>query len=269
MSGRSYIIRGGPAGRERLGLLSRVMGPGSAALIARAGIGPGMRCLDVGAGSGDLAFALARIVEPGGSVLGIDFDAAKVSLARAEAERRGIADVTFAEQDVTRGLPPGETFDAIVVRFVLSHLVDPGAVLAACATALRPGGALLLEDVRFAGHVCWPPSPAFDRYVEIYRATGHARGADPEIGPKLAGLARAAGLAPHWVGAHLPLGLDGEAKRLTAVTMELITDAAVAAGVTTAAEAAEVAAALHALADDTSVLASAAQVFQVLARRPG
>ena len=43
-----YIIRGGFEGRERLRVLSRVMQPTTLALFQRAGVRPGMECLDVG-----------------------------------------------------------------------------------------------------------------------------------------------------------------------------------------------------------------------------
>src|SRR5262249_10791451 len=71
----SYIIRGGQAGRERLRLLARVMWPTTRELFERVGVRPGMRCLDVGCGGGDLSLDLARLVGPRGSVVGIDLDA--------------------------------------------------------------------------------------------------------------------------------------------------------------------------------------------------
>jgi hypothetical protein len=46
-----YIIRGGVEGRERLRVLARVMRPATVSLLHRAGIRPGMACLDVGLAS--------------------------------------------------------------------------------------------------------------------------------------------------------------------------------------------------------------------------
>src|SRR5262245_66225656 len=74
MTTKRYIIRGGVEGRERLRLLSEVMGPSTRALLAEVGIPAGSACLDVGCGGGDVAFELARAAGPAGRAVGIDFD---------------------------------------------------------------------------------------------------------------------------------------------------------------------------------------------------
>jgi ubiquinone/menaquinone biosynthesis C-methylase UbiE len=80
-----YIIRGGIEGRERLRILSRVMQPASHDFLKRAGIQPGMACLEIGCGGGDLAFDMARMVGPAGRVIATDIDRTKLDLARQEA----------------------------------------------------------------------------------------------------------------------------------------------------------------------------------------
>ena len=67
-----YVIRGGAQGRERLRLLSTVMGARSRAFLEAAGVRRGDRCVDIGCGGGDVAFELAEIVGADGSVLGVD-----------------------------------------------------------------------------------------------------------------------------------------------------------------------------------------------------
>jgi 2-polyprenyl-3-methyl-5-hydroxy-6-metoxy-1,4-benzoquinol methylase len=64
-----YIIRGGVEGRERLRVLARVMRPTTLNLFDRVGIRPGMACLDVGCGGGDVTFELADLVGPKGRVV--------------------------------------------------------------------------------------------------------------------------------------------------------------------------------------------------------
>src|ERR1700733_743139 len=87
MEQKHYIIRGGEQGRARLLVLSRVMRPTTLSLLNQAGIRPGMNCLEVGCGSGDVAFDLARIVGSEGSVVATDIDEIKLRLARQEADR--------------------------------------------------------------------------------------------------------------------------------------------------------------------------------------
>ena len=92
---QSYAIRGGVPGRERLRVVARVMRPAALQILAGIGVAPGMSCLDVGAGGGDLAQDLAGLVAPGGRVLGIDIDEIKIDLAREEARQEGADNVTF------------------------------------------------------------------------------------------------------------------------------------------------------------------------------
>ncbi len=76
-----YVISGGRAGRERLGVLSSVMAPSTAALLARVGVAAGGRIVDLGCGGGDVTADLARAAGSG-TVVGIDADPAVLDLAR-------------------------------------------------------------------------------------------------------------------------------------------------------------------------------------------
>jgi cyclopropane fatty-acyl-phospholipid synthase-like methyltransferase len=57
-----YVIRGGQEGYNRLLVLAKVHRAAPLALFDRAGVGPGMRCLDVGCGGGGCG---RPTVEPG------------------------------------------------------------------------------------------------------------------------------------------------------------------------------------------------------------
>jgi hypothetical protein len=72
MEQKHYIMRGGEQGRARLLVLSRVMRPTTLGLLNQAGIRAGMKCLEIGCGSGDVAFDLAWIVGLDGSVEATD-----------------------------------------------------------------------------------------------------------------------------------------------------------------------------------------------------
>jgi ubiquinone/menaquinone biosynthesis C-methylase UbiE len=89
-------------------------------LFQEAGIIMGMRVLDVGCGSGDVAFLAAQFVGPGGEVVGVDQAAAAVNRATARAQVRGIGNVRFLEGDPTE-LQFDRPFDAVVGRLVLMY----------------------------------------------------------------------------------------------------------------------------------------------------
>lgn len=267
MTGDSYIIRGGLPGRERLKLLARVMRPATLALLQRAGVAPGMACLDLGCGPGDVACELGRLVGPKGSVIGLDIDRIKLKTAQVDARDAGLRHVEFRAGDVGDPelvLPPA---DVGYARFLLTHLPDPLAMLRHLVARIRPGGLLILEDIEISSQVAWPPSPALAAYIDIYRRTALARGVDPDIGPRLPSLLREAGVPPAEVQFAQPAGLTGEVKRVSALTMEGIADAAIAAGIADAPTIAAIAAELHRLADDDTTLLSIVRVTQTWGRK--
>jgi 2-polyprenyl-3-methyl-5-hydroxy-6-metoxy-1,4-benzoquinol methylase len=65
---KTYVIRGGVEGRERLRVLARVMWPTTEALLARVGTPRDARCLDIGCGGGDVTVELARRAADGFAV---------------------------------------------------------------------------------------------------------------------------------------------------------------------------------------------------------
>lgn len=259
-------MRGGAAGRERLRVLGRVMQPFTRAFLERAGVGAGMRCLDIGCGGGDGSRELARATAPGGRVLGLDVDPTAVALALDEARALGLKDVAFR----VAGLGAADVeadFDVAYARFLLTHLPDPAAAAAWIASRVRSGGLVLIEDIDFRAHFCEPAQPAFDRYLALYAAVVRRAGADPDIGPRLPGLLLDAGCRDVDVHIAQPAGLRGDVKRIAALTMEAIGERVVAAGLAGAEEVASLVADLEALAVDERIVMSLPRVVQVAGRR--
>src|SRR5262249_9365335 len=150
-----YVIRGGEAGYERLQLLARARRADTIALLDRAGVGPGMRCVDLGCGGGNVAFELARLVGPRGSGTGIGIDAVKLELAREAAVRQGLANVEFRAANVDEWDEPS-AYDVVYGRFLLQHLNRPLDMLRRMWSAVRPGGVIAVEDTDFDGAFCEP-----------------------------------------------------------------------------------------------------------------
>jgi SAM-dependent methyltransferase len=262
---RRYAIRGGVEGRERLRLLSEVMGPATRALLADAHIPAGATCLDIGCGGGDVTFDLARAVGPQGRVVGVDLDEVELDLARLEAQSHGLSNVVFERQDVTQWEPQGP-FDVVYSRFLLTHLPDPAALVATVRRHLRPGGVFIVEDIDFRGHFAEPACRALVRSVELYTQVVQKRGADPNIGPRVPGLLREAGFDPIGLKLIHPAALEGGIKQLICVTLEKIADAILADGLTTPDELRETIADLNEFARNPQTILAGPRVFQTWGR---
>jgi ubiquinone/menaquinone biosynthesis C-methylase UbiE len=227
-SPESYVLRGGEAGAERLRLLNRAKWPTTEPLLTRAGLQVGMRVLDVGCGSGEVTLKMAALVGAAGHVVGIDLDPTILKAAWSGAEDVHAA-VSFRHLTVEE-LEDAGAYDFVFARYLLSHLPHPERAFAAMVRALRPGGRLAVEDVYFPGHICFPSSRAFQKYVDLYQAAVRAKGADPAIGPRLLSMALDAGLVDVEVGLVVPTFRDGDGKRVAPVTMEHIREAGSAPG---------------------------------------
>ena len=187
----------GHAGRVlELGLRNDVYRRPLATALDRLGLREGWRCVDVGAGGGDVTVALARIVGRDGRVYAVDSDPARrdeVAEAASEAAQAQVVALTQAGEELI--LP--EAVDLAYCRFVLLHVHTPLAVLTRMRSVVRPGGWVLAQEpVTSAGRVGGSPMSMPD-----------AR--HPDIGALLPAIVRDAGLelvdawaeAPAWAGA--------------------------------------------------------------------
>ena len=263
----SYVIRGGEQGTSRMRVVARAMWPTTESLLLAAGLTPGMRCLDVGCGAGDVSLALARIVGASGSVNGVDQDEIKVQFAREDADRERLNNAQFRVSNVEQ-LDDDAEYDLVYARFLLTHLRDPAAVLRRMMRATRPGGVIVVEDIDHTSVFSYPHSPALEQFVGLYNRVVRSRGADPEIGPKLPGLFREVGLAELHVSHVQPVYIDGEAKQIHRITLDNIAPALTAAGFATDAELEVLIRALDAFLTRSDTLVSTPRIFQVWARRP-
>ena len=166
-----------------------------ATALDRLGLREGWRCVDVGAGGGDVSVALARIVGRDGRVYAVDDDPARrdeVAAAAAVVAGAQVIALTQAAEELT--LP--EQVDLAFCRFVLIHVHEPAVVLARMAAAVRPGGWVVSQE----------PITSAGRIAGLPMSMPAAR--HPDVGAELPALARRAGLelvdawaeAPAWAG---------------------------------------------------------------------
>jgi ubiquinone/menaquinone biosynthesis C-methylase UbiE len=106
----------------------------------------GDQVLDVGCGFGDTAIRLAKMVGPGGHVIGVDCCDAFLDRARADVRSKGLVNVSFVRGDAEIALPTRQ-FDFVFSRFGTMFFANPVAGLRNMRKALRPGGRMV--------HIVW------------------------------------------------------------------------------------------------------------------
>jgi demethylmenaquinone methyltransferase/2-methoxy-6-polyprenyl-1,4-benzoquinol methylase len=114
---------------------------------ARTRLQPGDSALDVCCGTGDLALELAKLVTPGGHVVGCDFSEPMLDLAREKTAERGADAVRFEWADALELPYDGERFDALTVGFGVRNLADLDRGLREMARVLKPGGRLVILEI--------------------------------------------------------------------------------------------------------------------------
>jgi ubiquinone/menaquinone biosynthesis C-methylase UbiE len=261
-----YVIRGGREGYERLQLLARERWPDTLALFRRAGLAPGMRCLDVGCGGGAVTLELAKLVAPAGAVIGIDMDEVKLDLARRAAAELELDNVEFRRMNVHEWNEPG-AYDAVYSRFLLQHLAEPVALIRRMWAGVRPGGVLIVEDADFDGCFSDPPNEAFDYSVSAYFRVARRYGGDPSLGRKLYRCFLEAGIPDPTVDLVQSVRTHGESKKLPWLTLHASAEAIISAGQATAEELDARLADLARFTEDPTTFIGGPRIFQIWVRR--
>ncbi len=109
--------------------------------LLRAGLGPGLRVVDVAVGTGLLAREAVAITGDRRGVIGVDLSEAMLAVARSKLDIPLI-------QGVAEGLPLAEgVADFVTMGYALRHVSDLVATFREFYRILRPGGTVLLLEI--------------------------------------------------------------------------------------------------------------------------
>src|SRR5262249_9764293 len=169
---------------RRLVLQHQVYGPLTRRLFVAAGLGPGMKVLDVGSGAGDVALLAADLVGPSGLVLGVDMNAEILKTARERAALGGWTNVGFQAADL-KEFTTHVRFDAVVGRFVLMYQEDPTAIVRRLAGFLRSGGVVAFHELAFTYPRTVMPLTDLARQIHKWLVASGTPGAEMMMGSKL------------------------------------------------------------------------------------
>lgn len=201
-SDREYVLGTGDEEVARLGLQHRVWRSRALDAWLRAGFNAGQTLLDLGSGPGWATRDLAEIAGPNGRVIAVDGSRRFLDVI----ERIGLPNVETHELDLDGAELPGSV-DGVWARWVFAFVRTPRAVLARAASALRPGGSIVIHE--YFDYRTWRLAPRsepgsgglprgettpFESFVGAVMESWRANGGEPDIGLVIPGWLEELGL---------------------------------------------------------------------------
>jgi ubiquinone/menaquinone biosynthesis C-methylase UbiE len=180
---------------DRLIDQARFFGDLTERLFRDAGMGPGMRILDIGCGAGDVSFLAARLVGSNGEVIGVDRSTEAIAVASARAVQSSVTNVRFIVSELDMLTLP-EPVDMVVGRLILMYVPDPTVLVRPLKVLVKLGGVLAFQEFDLHGATSEPPCPLVEVTVERILRTFTSGGIGVRTGLQLGRIFEDAGLGP-------------------------------------------------------------------------
>ena len=151
---------------------------------------PGQWVLDAGTGTGEDAQEMAKLVAPGGQVVGLDVSQIMIDEAKMRVQDPSLP-LCFARGDMQHLPFEDATFDRSSADRTFIHLPDPQLALLELVRVTKPGGQILIAEGDHETQVLDSPYPDVTRRFFRFRNDGMRQ---PDIAHRLYALFQDAGL---------------------------------------------------------------------------
>lgn len=165
------------------------------ALLDRIGLKPGMSCLDVGSGPGQVMRLMADRVGPDGTVTGLEIDGQLGAQALADLKAEGGANFQLVEADLlATDTVPGAPFDLTYCRLFLMHMQEPVMALEKMHAWTKPGGVVAAQEFDFGAIAVEPICPAMAEFNRLFEGVFRGHGRNLRAGRQLPAQFEGAGI---------------------------------------------------------------------------
>jgi SAM-dependent methyltransferase len=205
--------------RRRMALLFAYHGQLTIEVLEATGVSRGWRCLEVGAGGGDITRWLAKRVTPGGSVVAVDLETHWIEpLASEGVEVRSgdFEELNFGEAG----------FDLVVAQMLLLHLPSPAHACRRFVELCASASQIVIHDSDFTSLALADATASETTGLAVMPDVMRAAGIDLSLGPKVGALLEAAGATIEQVETRPSETLRDQraAAEITAITLERFRD---------------------------------------------
>jgi SAM-dependent methyltransferase len=190
-------------------------------------------------------------------------------LARQFIAEHSLRNVEVLQGDAKATGLPRASFDLVHARLILVNVPEPQRVVEEMIDLVRPGGVVASHEADWGAFLCDPPSPSWDRLLEVFEAYSRNNGIDLFVGRKTHRMFRAAGLIDIQVNPVIHLCQPGNNRRnILCDFLENVRDRVLAEGLMTETEFHKRLTELRCHLDDTDTLVISHLFVQVWGRKP-